>query len=579
MVEILFGGTVGQDLQDLGIGISWVEVVQNAGQPVVVALSGKGGGLVSLSFDAGGQAFVADTQYLSSGIWAASGPPALIATTTGFIATVAHESNLNLVGYSIQGNQIGVLSSLTGPGIAGGAGTHYQEIAGFLFSADTSGVLKCFRPNGDGSFIAGSVTPDTSASFHAVPGAMGQIEVHGRAYLLTSCLQDIGLSAYEVNQTTGAIQHASSMGVANGLGMFSTPVAIETATMAGRGYVIAASAANIGTGGALSVMEIDADGKMAVTDHILDSQNTRFGRVTALEVVEHNGWVYVIAQGGEQGISLFTLMPGGRLLHLDSFVATATIDLASQSGLAAAMTGDQLRLLISTHAATGFKQFNVDLSGQGGIQEAGANGTGLNGGAGRDMLIGGAGQDTLNGGGSADIISDGGGQDRLIGGGGADVFVLAQDGTFDVIADFDVAQDRIDLSLVPMLYGVESVTFSSRAWGGVLSYRGEELELRSVYNQPLDSAQVLSALVWGADRPPLALRQEQQGSSGNDTLNGIPGSDLIHAGIGNDIIIGFAGDDELYGEDGDDKIYGGIHNDTIYGGFGNDTVDGGDGYD
>ena len=580
MVEILFGGTVGQNLQDIGVGISWTEVMQTSSGTVVLALSGQGGGLVSLGFDGTGRAYVADTQYFSMGLWAAAtGGVALITTTTDIIATVASEGSSSLVGYALQGDQIGALTVVSGTGLSAGAGTLYQQSGGFLFSANANGDLRCFRADGAGSFLAGSITPDTGSSFHAVPGALAQIQVQGRSYLLTSCLQDVGVSAYEVNQATGGLRHTDSIDSANGLGMFSSPIAMETAVLAGRGYIVVASAADTGTGAALSVLQIAADGKMQVTDHILDSQATRFGRVTALEVVEHKGWVYVIAQGGEQGVSLFTLMPGGQLLHLNSFVGTAEINLASQSSLAAAVINDQLQLLISTHATTGFTQLSVDLSDQREIQQAGPNGTTLNGTSGRDMLMGGIGRDTLNGGNGDDIISDGGGEDRMAGGSGADVFVLAADGARDVIVDFDATQDKIDLSFIPMLYSADQVSFVSMAWGGVLSYRGENLELRSASGRPLDAAQVLSSLVWGADRPPLVLRQEQQGSSGNDTLMGVDGGDIIHAGAGHDIITSLAGDDEIYGENGDDTVYAGAHNDTVFGGEGDDLIYLGEGED
>jgi Ca2+-binding RTX toxin-like protein len=573
MVEIVYGNTVGRNLLDLGIGISWTAVLQTPGGPVVLALSGRGGGLVSLGFDATGQAVVADTQYLTAVLWgAAFGGGAVVQTTTGIVAAVAQQGSQSLVGYTLLGNQIGALTSVSGTGIGAGAGTFYQEVSGFLYAADATGALRCFQSNGAQSFQAGSITPDSSISYHAVPGALGQVQVQGRSYLLTTCLRDVGVSAYEVDSATGNLRHASFLGSSTGLGMYSAPIAIEAATLAGRAYVVVASSADRGAGAALSVLEIEADGRMKVADHILDFQATRFGSVNQLAVVEYGGWVYVIAQGGEQGLSLFTLMPGGKLLHLNSFVGTAAINLASQSTLTATMVGDQLQLLVSTHVLAGFTQFRVDLSDQGTMQQAGPNGGTLTGTAARDMLVGGTGADTLNGGAGNDILSDGAGADRLIGGAGADIFVMAADGTNDVIADFNPAQDKIDLSLIPMLYSIAQVSFASRAWGGILSYRGEELELRSASGFALTSAQVMAALVWGADRPPLVVRHEQRGEAQNDTLTGDEGMDLIRGGGGNDVLSGLAGEDELQGEDGNDMLYAGDGNDTALGGNGNDLI-------
>jgi len=66
---------------------------------------------------------------------------------------------------------------------------------------------------------------------------------------------------------------------------------------------------------------------------------------------------------------------------------------------------------------------------------------------GRRIVRGGFGNDHLSGGPGDDILSGGGGDDRLVGGGGADTFVFgAVDQGRDTIADFDPAQDVIDVS-------------------------------------------------------------------------------------------------------------------------------------
>ncbi len=80
----------------------------------------------------------------------------------------------------------------------------------------------------------------------------------------------------------------------------------------------------------------------------------------------------------------------------------------------------------------------------------------LNGGTGNDSLygddnsdtlLGGAGADKLFGGQGDDILNGGLGQDQLSGGEGADVFVFNQTpDIYDIITDFNVAEDTIDLS-------------------------------------------------------------------------------------------------------------------------------------
>ncbi|WEK03740.1 MAG: DUF5801 repeats-in-toxin domain-containing protein [Candidatus Devosia phytovorans] len=72
----------------------------------------------------------------------------------------------------------------------------------------------------------------------------------------------------------------------------------------------------------------------------------------------------------------------------------------------------------------------------------------LSGGEGNDTLFGGAGDDFLTGGDGDDILIGGLGNDTLFGGAGSDTFVFAETGASnrDLIADFDITSDEIDLS-------------------------------------------------------------------------------------------------------------------------------------
>src|SRR5690606_17358179 len=93
--------------------------------------------------------------------------------------------------------------------------------------------------------------------------------------------------------------------------------------------------------------------------------------------------------------------------------------------------------------------------GQGIILRGSAGNDTLNGTSANETLLGLAGTDTLNGGAGADILEGGAGKDRLSGGDGADLFRFTSltdshrtstTSYADYITDFNVAQDRIDLS-------------------------------------------------------------------------------------------------------------------------------------
>ncbi|QQE65799.1 hypothetical protein GFS31_24890 [Leptolyngbya sp. BL0902] len=103
----------------------------------------------------------------------------------------------------------------------------------------------------------------------------------------------------------------------------------------------------------------------------------------------------------------------------------------------------------------------------------------LNGGSGNDTLIGGAGNDILNGGSGNDILVGGPGSDRLTGGQGRDIFRFnAVSEGLDTITDFEILQDRIDLSQIAGL-----------RWGNVgFQQRGSDTLLSVTMggqNQPL----------------------------------------------------------------------------------------------
>ena len=69
-------------------------------------------------------------------------------------------------------------------------------------------------------------------------------------------------------------------------------------------------------------------------------------------------------------------------------------------------------------------------------------------GSGSHFIIGGSGDDILSGSSQDDILNGGEGEDRLTGGSGLDLFIVTDMG-LEVLADFNVAQDVLDLSGLP----------------------------------------------------------------------------------------------------------------------------------
>ncbi|HUH88514.1 MAG TPA: peroxidase family protein [Pusillimonas sp.] len=102
------------------------------------------------------------------------------------------------------------------------------------------------------------------------------------------------------------------------------------------------------------------------------------------------------------------------------------------------------------------------------VLDGGAGDDILNGGSGNDALEGGAGDDILNGGSGNDILHGGLGDDILTGGAGDDIFVF---GGNDLITDFTVGQDRIDLRKL----GITLETFGAKV---SLVAAGNDMQLK-----------------------------------------------------------------------------------------------------
>ncbi len=460
------------------------------------------------------------------------------------------------------------------------------EVAGqaYLLAARHAGSgVESFRIGAGGALVPVSVAADTAAFALAGVVALAQAEVGGRTVVFAGSVQEHGITTLTVS-ATGALTRGAVTGAAQGVPLQGV-TALETVQAFGATWLVAAAAGS----SSLTVFQVGAEGVLVPADHVIDALGTRFQGVTALEVVAHGDWVFVLAAGADAGLTLFAMLPGGRLVHLATLADRADLGLDNISALRAAVVGDQLQVMVLSGAEAGVTQLALPLAGLG---VAGRRVTGT---AGRDLIL------------------DGTGSEMLTGGGGADLFVLRADGQRDVITDFEPGLDRIDLSLWPFLRNTGQLAVTPTATGAVLRFGAEELEIRTATGRSLTVAEVRAMdfltpgriLLSGAPEPeapgtggPLvgtpgpdrmvggAEADTLIGGEGNDTLEGGAGNDSLTGGAGADRLFGGEGDDLLEGDDsaegagaGNDMIYGGAGNDRLFGGGGADVLDGGDGND
>lgn len=581
MLDLRFQNGVGASWANLAIDIRSLTVLNGPDGPVVLAGTGPTGGVISFSVLPSGQVRVIDSTSFTPAMVGDVSGTATVVTRDGVQSVLLGGSDRGGVfGFSVSSDgQIGGAVTMDVPVFAGpGSAPPAVSTAGFVYAMTTEQTLQSFTLDSSGGFRGGQVVRDTDTLYLDNPAVLETVTVRGREFLLSLGGRDTGLSVFAIAPQTGALTATGSVGVASGLGMLSNPTGLEVVQIAGRCFVVIASAADHGEGGALSVVELGEDGALTVVDHVLDSRDTRFGRASDLAVTHVGDWTYVVAGGGDGGISLFVMIPAGRLIHMDSLADTLTSGLEQISALAMYGQGDALQILAGSQSTAGLSLIGVSLADRGRVLEA-ARGR-LEGTPADDMLIGGDGNTDLRGGHGDDILIDGGGADTLSGGAGADLFVLGADGARDVITDFEPGRDRLDLSAVPMLYDSSRLRVIERPWGAVLVFPdGEETEIRSATGNRLTAGDIFAAISWGLHRPPLALRNERTGGDGADSLIGTDSTDLLFGLGGNDTLRGLAGDDMLIGGAGNDSLDGGPGDDRMEGGAGNDRMDGGPGND
>jgi Ca2+-binding RTX toxin-like protein len=99
-----------------------------------------------------------------------------------------------------------------------------------------------------------------------------------------------------------------------------------------------------------------------------------------------------------------------------------------------------------------------------------------------NTLLGAGGNDTLFGNGGNDILNGGAGNDKMTGGAGIDTFLFEKGFGKDVITDFQLGTDKLDLTA---LGGVKPV-ISSSTGGAILSWGADTITLVGVSaNDPM----------------------------------------------------------------------------------------------
>lgn len=409
-------------------------------------------------------------------------------------------------------------------------------------------------------------------------------------YLVTVSAMANAVVIQRIEQN-GALGVARVLSSDTGVGL-EKPTQVEAMVIQGVTYLVVAS----GESSSLTTMRLTAAGSIFPVDHIIDERTTRFAGVTALESVTLDGRSYIFAGGRDDGISVFTIMPGGRLLHLTTLSDQDGMSLAKVSSITAQVIDGKIALFVTSKTEAGITQLSFD-PGRTGLTTTVGPGH-VSGTSGSDLLMAGAGTLSISGGEGDDILIAGSGSVALTGGPGADLFVASPMGVGRIaIRDFEPGVDRLDLTNLGMVRSTLQLIMKPQPYGIKIFYGEVVIDIYSATGGPLATSWFTDAMFPHAHYPPALMANAIYGSGWNDTLLGGPGltrifgmagNDLIYGsadndylagGMGNDTLFGGNGNDTLIGEGGDDILRGGGGNDSMQGGVGHDSLYGGDGDD
>jgi Ca2+-binding RTX toxin-like protein len=564
------------DLRDL-------EIVSGAGGVFLYAATGQNGGVsVYRVGGAGGLASLSDIGYFA-GAGIAMGTFDVVSLDGALRLFVNGTADGQLTGFGLKGN--GDITGTVFSDLPGG-GTETETAAALSSVSLTGGITALYMVDGDTGALAGYVSDGMGAltSRAGLNGASGAYALGAVAALETTIAGGIsfllaadatwgGVYSYRIDDTSGALTYTDSLGARDGLGI-AAPSAMQTVQAGGATWVILAAAGS----GSLSVMKLLPSGQLEPADHLLDTQATRFGGVTALEVIEVQDHVFVLAGGADDGLALFSLLPGGQLVHMQSLANFTGAGLRNVTSIKAVQVGNEIQIFVASQGDLGLSQFSLSLTDLGSVIESGsAGGAQVLGTGDGDLILGRGPLDHLMGQGGDDILVAGTTGGTLTGGAGADIFVLGPasgptSGPVQ-ISDFEPGVDRLDLTRLPMLRSAAQLELTTTGAGIDILYGALVIEILSFDGKPLKAVDLWPTGFDTPDRVPIPEGPVIR------VTRGTPGDDILTLGSGRDTIRGLAGADRLDGGADNDRGFGGAGNDVLLGGAGRDRLKGGAGKD
>lgn len=465
-----------------------------------------------------------------------SSDPAALNIQTGFAThTLHHNGEAYVIGSSAGSgisvfrvtDGIGAPPTLTQQGIAT-ANAPSQSVEAivsvstadgktFIYTGGQSNGLNIFQMGADGSLTSLGLQTSTVSSNLTDIEAMVSVDTGGTDFVVTASVGGNAMTLWEVNPATGGLTQRDYVTDNSNSALELNDVrGMEVARLADGSQFIVAGGGDDG----ISVFRIDPGTKTLVnTFNIADNTSgaTELNDIDWVTSFTTDGGTFVYAGGQDNGISVFRLNAGGTLTAVQSFVngtytaaATGTSVAMSLGNLRAGDVNDGTGQLVAGSSGDGRVYFfNIDPA------------TGM---ISLDRAV------TVSG--STEGIDSIG-----------DMSVIAHGDTISLTGGRPWSPDGI----VHGTDGADSMGL------GYTDPQGDKIT---------DGADSIRG---GAGNDSI------HGAGGDDSIDGGTGADLIQGGDGNDLIHGGEGADTLHGDTGDDTLAGGAGADTLYGGAGADV--------
>ncbi len=360
--------------------------------------------------------------------------------------------------------------------------THSVIVAGktYLYTVErgVAGVASYWMQPGD-TFSNQVQYAGNSFDFFDDVAAFASVSVGAETYLFTASAFDAGLNSFSIG-ANGTLQLIDSVAPSDASG-FSLPQALETVVANGQTYLLMGSA---GTD-SITVYAVGTGGTLAEVDHVIDGIDTRFDNIDVLESFTHGGRSFVLASGSDDGLTLLEVSERGTLSVLAVLVDDFDTTLNNITDIEVAILGSDIHAFVSSGVENGFTQIRIDIDNTGLTIIGNEAHETLNGNSQDDTLFGMGGSDRIYGGNGNDLLVDGIGRDHLFGGAGADIFRFEVDNTLDLIRDYEIGVDVIDLSLLATVTNLDDLNITSRSFGAVILAGSEEIRVATIDTAPL----------------------------------------------------------------------------------------------